>query len=134
MESCLWSTTNIFFYKRSGLFNSVETVIGLLMFSLLSCSTASHLQVPDVYILFGNSLHGVSHQSDEHVEQQDVSQDNVGDEQDVENFLILNMVSKLQIPHSNREFEQLQYCEPQVVVSWLFAQKCLNVKAPSSRQ
>lgn len=97
----------------------------------IQTKTASHLQVPDVFTLFGDPFDRVAHQCYEHVEQQDVSENYVQDEQDVENLLVLNMVSELQVSHSNSELEQFQCCKTDVIVTWLLALKWLDTKASS---
>lgn len=99
---------------------------------LTSCKTASYLQIPDIFTFFGDSFNCVSHQSYKHVEQQDVSKNDVQDEKDVENLFVLNVISKLQISHPNSELEQLQCCKTDIVVSRLFALKWLDTKRPSS--
>lgn len=92
--------------------------------------TVSHLQVPYVFTFFGDSFARVAHQGNEHVEQEDVGQNYVQDEEDVENLLILHVISELQISHSDGELEQLQDCKSDVVVTRLLALKRLVTKAP----
>lgn len=91
---------------------------------------SSHLQVPDGLALLRESLHRVAHESDEHVEHQDVSEDDVADEQDVEDRLVLDVVGERQISHSDRELEHLHYGEADVVVTRLLARHSFDIEDP----
>ena len=97
----------------------------------LQSRRASHLQVPDVFTFLRDPLDRVAHQGDQHVEQQDVSEDDVQDEQDVEDLLVLNVIGELQISHSNGELEQLQDCITDVIETWLLALERFCIKHPS---
>lgn len=67
-----------------------------------------HLQPPDAGALLGGLFHGAIHQGDEHVEQQDVGEDDVADEQHVEDLLVLVVLGELHVAHADGELEELQ--------------------------
>lgn len=66
------------------------------------------LQFPDAGTLHGDLLHGVIHEGDEHVEQQDVGEYDVADEENVENLPVLVVLCELHVAHADCELEELQ--------------------------
>lgn len=76
-----------------------------------SCPSAvllTHLQLPDLLALLGHLAHRLSHQSDQHVEQQHEGEDDVGDQQDEEDSWVLGAADHVQITHSDGQLEQVQ--------------------------
>lgn len=66
------------------------------------------LEFPNASTFFGDLLHRSTHEGDEHVKQQNVGEDDVGDEQHIEHLLVLVVVCELQVTHANSELEQFQ--------------------------
>lgn len=67
-----------------------------------------HLKLPDLLALLGYLPHRLPHQSDQHVQQQDKGEDDVGDQEDEEDSWVLGTVDHVQLPHPNGQFEQIQ--------------------------
>lgn len=74
----------------------------------LTPPTVLHLQAPDAGALHGGLLHSAVHQGDEHVEQQDVGEDDVANEEHIENLLVLIVLCELHVAHADGELEELQ--------------------------
>lgn len=67
-----------------------------------------HLKLPDLLALLGNLSHRLPHQSDQHVQQQDKGEDDVGDQEDEEDGWILGAVDHVQLAHPDGQFEEIQ--------------------------
>ena len=67
-----------------------------------------HLELPDLLALLGHPAHCLSHQGDQHVEQQHEGEDDVGDEQQQEHGGVLGALQQIQLPHADGQFEQVQ--------------------------
>lgn len=65
-----------------------------------------------------NLADGLSHQGDEHVEEKNVSEDDVDHQQKDEDGLETVVVRELQVTHPNGELEELQAGVVEVVVRW----------------
>ena len=68
----------------------------------------THLQLPDAAALHFDPLHGAVHEGDEHVEQQDVGEDDVADEENVEDLPVVVVLRELHVAHADGELEELQ--------------------------
>lgn len=73
----------------------------------LPCRRTSYLEPPDAGALLSGLLHGAVHEGDEHVEQQDVGEDDVADEEHVEDLLVLVVLGELHVAHADGELEKL---------------------------
>lgn len=61
----------------------------------------AHLQAPDALTLLGNILYCLTHQSDEHVEEEDKGEDHVGDKQEQEEDRVLGVLLDIQVAQAN---------------------------------
>lgn len=75
----------------------------------------TYLQFPDAFTVSGYLLHGLAHESDKHVEEEDVREHDVGDEKDEEHLLVLVLLCELQVTHADGELKELQSGEVDVV-------------------
>ena len=77
---------------------------------------STHLEFPDALALLCNFVHGFPHQRNEHVEQEDVREDDIENQQDDKHRLEPVVLCELQVPHPNSELEKLQAGVIQAVV------------------
>lgn len=67
-----------------------------------------YLQLPDVFALLGHLAHCLTHEGDEHVEEQHEGENDVGDKQDDEDTRVLGTLQHLQVTHANGELEEVK--------------------------
>lgn len=68
----------------------------------------AHLKLPDLLALLGDLPHRLTHQSDQHVEQQHKGEDDVGHQQDEEHCGVLGAVNHVQLSHANGQLKEVQ--------------------------
>ena len=83
---------------------------------------SSYLQSPDALAILVHLVHGVTHQGDEHVEQHDVGEQDIGDEQDVKHLDVLYVIREVQLSHADGQLEQLQgrIVDAVELLGWIF--------------
>lgn len=75
----------------------------------LCSSLQVHLQLPDLLALFGHLGDGLTHQSDQHVEQEHKGQHNVSDSKDEADSWVLHPLEHFfQVSQPDGQFEQVQ--------------------------
>ena len=83
----------------------------------LTPGAAAHLQLPDVLAFLRNLVHRLAHEGDQHVEQEDVRENHVGQQQDDKDSLKVVVLGEFQVSHADGELEQLQTRGVQAVVA-----------------
>lgn len=66
-----------------------------------------YLQLPDAPAVVSNVVDSLAHESNEHVEQQDVGEKDVGQQQQQDHPTKTQLFLESQLPHTNGELEQL---------------------------
>lgn len=69
---------------------------------------SAHLKLPDLLALLGDLPHSLTHQSDQHVEQQHKGEDDVGHQQDEEDCGVLGAVDHVQLSHTDGQLKEVQ--------------------------
>lgn len=69
----------------------------------------AHLQAPDPLTLFGDVLHCLPHQGNEHVEEEHKGEDDVGDEKEEEEDGVGGVLLNVQVTQAYGELEELQH-------------------------
>lgn len=69
----------------------------------------THLQAPDPLTLFGDIFHCLAHQGNEHVEEEDKGEDDVGDEQEEKEDGVGGVLLNVQVAQTYGELEELQH-------------------------
>lgn len=73
-----------------------------------SLTAPTHLEFPDAFALLCNLVDSLPHQSNEHVEQEDVGEDDIEHQQDDKHRFEPVVLCELQVSHANGELEELQ--------------------------
>lgn len=76
----------------------------------------AHLEAPDALTLLGDVLDGLSHEGNEHVEEEDEGEDDVGDEQEQKEDGVLGVLLDVQVAQAYGEFEELQHSVTEAAV------------------
>lgn len=76
--------------------------------SLAQAALGWYLQLPDVLALLGDLAHSLTHESDEHVEEEHKGEDDVGDKEDDEDTRVLGTLKHLQVAHANGELKEVE--------------------------
>lgn len=69
----------------------------------------THLQAPDPLTLFGDIFHCLAHQGNEHVEEEDKGENDVGDEQEEKEDGVGGVLLNVQVAQTYGELEELQH-------------------------
>lgn len=69
----------------------------------------THLQAPDPLTLFGDIFHCLAHQGNEHVEEEDEGEDDIGDEQEEKEDGVGGVLLNVQVAQTYGELEELQH-------------------------
>lgn len=73
-----------------------------------SLTEPTYLEFPDALALLCNFVDSLPHQCNEHVEQEDVGEDDIENQKDDKHRLEPVVLCELQVPHANGELEELQ--------------------------
>lgn len=73
-----------------------------------SLTEPTYLEFPDALALLCNFVDSLPHQCNEHVEQEDVGEDDIENQKDDKHRLEPVVLSELQVSHANGELEELQ--------------------------
>lgn len=66
-----------------------------------------YLQLPDAPAVSGNAVDSLAHEGNEHVEQQDIGEEDVGQQQQQHHPTKAQLFLESQLTHTNGELEQL---------------------------
>lgn len=92
------------------------------------------MELPDAGALLGNVLDRAVHEGYEHVEEEDVGEDDVADKEKIEDLRVLKGLGKFHVTHAYCELEELQYGKGEVFVGGyqtVFTRSLSSKKTPA---